>query len=807
MTLNNHQVDNLQKEVFDGFEVFFKAHAVQLFNVKDAARVTTICARLADVIQGHINSSSNSGIAEPQAHLEKMLTIANLGVQFFNPVETLTHYNSEAFRERSGSQPQFTWKRITIPDEDVERPVPTGRYADSPVVAELDLTKDLHIPFSRKADTSARFTVPIDEEVTIRASDGTPFEPFTIPFRPYMPTWFLRYLVSARTGLEYSQIGFELPEDQPKHFKKAFQREQLVTHLARLEYISNGTHQNSAAVKKVRLHVDRSLQPIRVTKLTGLIVDVRDLSQLDNNLDSASLVVKQNPTHPFDRKMHSGLVVLKYNPFDGSKDNHERHWVTVGTREQLQAALVEGKCKRIQLGYDMWTAAFQARSVWKPLENYEARTLVLTKEIAVLKRHWDAANPPKFGHGDERWTTLFAKDRRELLTRVTTFLEDFQKLLKDFEPHIAEFMVNMRGESSRDRRVPFPWLDFPTRLSFVCKSVHQYLSLIRAVKSEFWLFHSQNPVTQNRAISNFYNSLGFDTNFYPRKIPDDVYKPKEFFSSTSEARRILCRSKLGSVYSERLEMVRRAYQSPDSMMPWLDENQRLMTEFDTKAMRAAFYKGRRRVRFLTSESDGYGEDLLRKEFSEMRQNPPANISAGLRTEGDFFHWSATIVGPQGSPYENGHFVLHIDFPPEYPRKPPTIKCVTDIFHPSFIKHETAMWSDEQCAKIGSDLTRNSAKIWGGRVCAEFLSSGQWLSNITVAQQLQQIRSMLADYRSSWRGNQPMWMKLPGLPKWAYHKCFEKYMLFIKNKREFDRKAKEWTEKYAMPKEVRLADDI
>ena len=73
---------------------------------------------------------------------------------------------------------------------------------------------------------------------------------------------------------------------------------------------------------------------------------------------------------------------------------------------------------------------------------------------------------------------------------------------------------------------------------------------------------------------------------------------------------------------------------------------------------------------------------LKKEMSEIENDPPTAFSLGPTGNDDIFKWTATINGPVDSPYEGGMFFLDIKIPTDYPFKPPRVQFITKVYHPN-----------------------------------------------------------------------------------------------------------------------------
>jgi len=108
---------------------------------------------------------------------------------------------------------------------------------------------------------------------------------------------------------------------------------------------------------------------------------------------------------------------------------------------------------------------------------------------------------------------------------------------------------------------------------------------------------------------------------------------------------------------------------------------------------------------------------IHKEFRDFFKDPPSNCSAGPKNQDNMFRWQATIMGPADSPYSGGVFALDIEFPTEYPFKPPKIKFVTKIYHCNI--------NDK------------------GGICLDILKDN-WSPALTIAKVLLSICSLLTD---------------------------------------------------------------
>ena len=141
---------------------------------------------------------------------------------------------------------------------------------------------------------------------------------------------------------------------------------------------------------------------------------------------------------------------------------------------------------------------------------------------------------------------------------------------------------------------------------------------------------------------------------------------------------------------------------------------------------------------------------IQKELADLGNDPPANCSAGPVGD-DMFNWQATIMGPPDSAYQGGVFFLNINFPSDYPFKPPKVHFTTKIYH----------------CNVNSN----------GAICLDILKD-QWSPALTISKVLLSISSLLTDPNP----NDPL------VPEIA--------QVYLKDRTKHDTTAREWVQKYA-----------
>lgn len=72
---------------------------------------------------------------------------------------------------------------------------------------------------------------------------------------------------------------------------------------------------------------------------------------------------------------------------------------------------------------------------------------------------------------------------------------------------------------------------------------------------------------------------------------------------------------------------------------------------------------------------------IKKELELLQKEPIPNCSAGILNN-NYYTWEATLIGPIGTPYEGGIFIINLSLPKKYPIFPPQVRFDTKIFHPN-----------------------------------------------------------------------------------------------------------------------------
>ena len=73
---------------------------------------------------------------------------------------------------------------------------------------------------------------------------------------------------------------------------------------------------------------------------------------------------------------------------------------------------------------------------------------------------------------------------------------------------------------------------------------------------------------------------------------------------------------------------------------------------------------------------------LMRDLSRIEKESEQEGVMASPDENDFFSWEALIFGPDNTPWEGGMFKLLLNFPEDYPAKPPKVKFISNVFHPN-----------------------------------------------------------------------------------------------------------------------------
>lgn len=111
---------------------------------------------------------------------------------------------------------------------------------------------------------------------------------------------------------------------------------------------------------------------------------------------------------------------------------------------------------------------------------------------------------------------------------------------------------------------------------------------------------------------------------------------------------------------------------------------------------------------------------LMRDFRRIQQDATSGVSASPVPD-DIMKWNAVIIGPDSTPFEDGTFKLVMQFDEQYPSKPPSVKFVSEMFHPNVYP--------------------------SGELCVDILQN-KWSPTYTVSTLLTSIQSLLNDPNTS-----------------------------------------------------------
>lgn len=136
-----------------------------------------------------------------------------------------------------------------------------------------------------------------------------------------------------------------------------------------------------------------------------------------------------------------------------------------------------------------------------------------------------------------------------------------------------------------------------------------------------------------------------------------------------------------------------------------------------------------------------------KDFRRIRSEGQEGFS-GSPCVDNVMIWDAVIIGPEGTPFEDGTFRLQMEFDEGYPTSPPVVRFISKMFHPNIYT--------------------------SGDLCLDILQN-KWSPTYDVTSILTSVQSLLHDPN-------------PNSPANA-----EAAKLFREDRKEYNRKVKETVE--------------
>ena len=144
---------------------------------------------------------------------------------------------------------------------------------------------------------------------------------------------------------------------------------------------------------------------------------------------------------------------------------------------------------------------------------------------------------------------------------------------------------------------------------------------------------------------------------------------------------------------------------------------------------------------------------IKREFDALQNDPILSLgcTVGLPDKKNVFHWEISLCGPVDTPYAGGMFFLTADFTDDYPQKKPEVKFKNKIYH--------------------LNVSPSS-----GHICISTLN--EWKPKTPMVDVISAIFALFYDQN----------------PKSPY--SGEMAREYETNRSEFNKKAQEWTKKYA-----------